>query len=91
MELILMRFGRTLLILIVQAMIKAHQGGVLLTRKQSEAHYLAGGNVMKLVQGMVAAKRAGLDLNLKKASGGDLQGMDLLEAVKSELAKRKTV
>jgi len=90
MELILMRFRRTPPALIVRALIKVHQGGVLLTREQLEAHYLAGGNVMKLVQGMVAAKIAGLKFNFKKASGADLQGVDLLETVKSELSKQKT-
>jgi uncharacterized protein YqfA (UPF0365 family) len=47
-----------------------------------EAHYLAGGNVIKVVNALISANKANLDLSFEKAAAIDLAGRDVLEAVK---------
>jgi uncharacterized protein YqfA (UPF0365 family) len=46
-----------------------------------EAHYLAGGNVVRVVNAMVSADKANIPLSFKRAAAIDLAGRDVLEAV----------
>ena len=46
-----------------------------------EAHYLAGGNVIKVVNALISASKADLGLLFEKAAAIDLAGRDVLEAV----------
>jgi len=46
-----------------------------------EAHFLAGGNVMRVVQSLIAADKASIPLNFKQATAIDLAGRNVLEAV----------
>ncbi len=52
-------------------------------KRDLEAHYLAGGNVMSVISALVAANRANVALDYKMATGIDLAGRDVLDAVKT--------
>jgi len=47
-----------------------------------EAHFLAGGNVIKVINALVSADKANLGLTFERATAIDLAGRDVLEAVK---------
>ena len=60
-QLFLMRIRKVPANLIVQAMIEAHKAGLSeVTRDDLEAHYLAGGNVVKVVHALVSAAKANI-------------------------------
>jgi len=66
---------------IVRAKIMSVQAGLPnVTTNNLEAHYLAGGNVLRVVQSLIAATRARLGLNWDTASAIDLAGRDVLDA-----------
>ncbi len=68
--------------IIVQSKIAAVQSGLdAIDTKDLEAHYLAGGHVVKVVRAMIAADRANLPLDFRTATGIDLAGRDILDAV----------
>lgn len=67
---------------IVRSLISATKAGLDLTASKLEAHYLAGGNVMKVVTALISANKANLDLSFEKAAAIDLAGRDVYEAVK---------
>jgi uncharacterized protein YqfA (UPF0365 family) len=52
-------------------------------KRDLEAHFLAGGNVIRVVRALIAADRAGIDLDFRTAASIDLAGRDLLEAVRT--------
>ena len=68
--------------LIVDAMIQAHKAGIGLSTDVLEAHFLAGGNVMRVVAALVAADKANIALSIQRATAIDLAGRNVLEAVK---------
>jgi len=69
---------------IVRAKIMAVQAKIpLLSSRDVEAHYLAGGNVLNVIRALIAANRAGLNLDFKIATGIDLAGRNVLEAVQT--------
>ena len=76
---------------IVPAKIMAAQAGLNINRKTGisterlEAHYLAGGDVMRVINAIIAAQRAGIDLDFDRASAIDLAGRDVLDAVKTSV------
>jgi len=70
---------------IVLSKIMGVQAGLILTTRDLESHYLAGGNVPKVVRALVAANRANIDLTLKTATAIDLAGRDILEAVQTSV------
>lgn len=76
---------------IVTAKIMAAQAGLNINRRNGistqrlEAHYLAGGDVMKVVTAIIAAQRAGIDLDFDRAAAIDLAGRDVLDAVKTSV------
>ncbi|MEZ6135975.1 MAG: flotillin-like protein FloA [Pirellulaceae bacterium] len=77
--------------IIVHAKIMAAQAGLDITSKNGiltqrlEAHYLAGGNVMKVIQAIIAAHRAGIDLDFDRAAAIDLAGRDVQDAVRTSV------
>ena len=73
---------------IVQSRIASVQAGVDIPRKELEAHYLAGGRVVKVVRAMIAADRANLPLDFRVATGIDLAGRDILDAVEMYVKPR---
>ena len=71
---------------IVRAKIMSVQAGLPnITTNNLEAHYLAGGNVLRVVQSLIAATRARLGLNWDTASAIDLAGRDVLDAVRTSV------
>ena len=70
---------------IVLSKITAIQAGLILTTRDLESHYLAGGSVPTVVRALVAANRANIDLTLKTATAIDLAGRDILEAVQTSV------
>ncbi len=77
--------------IIVNAKIMAAQSGLDITSRNGittqrlEAHYLAGGNVMKVMQAIIAAHRANIDLDFDRASAIDLAGRDVQDAVSTSV------
>lgn len=80
-EIIFMRFRKVPPRLIVESLIMAHKAGLHVETSPMEAHYLAGGNVMRVVQALVAADKASIPLDFTKATAIDLAGRNVLEAV----------
>jgi uncharacterized protein YqfA (UPF0365 family) len=66
---------------VVTARISAVKAGLDISINDLEAHYLAGGNVVKVVNAMISADKANIPLPLKRAAAIDLAGRDVLAAV----------
>lgn len=66
---------------IVISKITAIQAGLVVTTRDLESHYLAGGRVPNVVRALIAANRANIELNFKTATAIDLAGRDILDAV----------
>jgi uncharacterized protein YqfA (UPF0365 family) len=81
LQLIFMRWRKVPPSIIVRAMIEATKAGLVVSRNDLEAHYLAGGHVEKVVHALVSASKANIDLSLKMATAIDLAGRDVFEAV----------
>lgn len=81
-DLIGMRLRKVSPPVIVRSMISATKAGLKVEVSLLEAHYLAGGNVIKVVNALISANKANLDLSFEKAAAIDLAGRDVLEAVK---------
>lgn len=71
--------------LIVDARIRAVKAGLPLTTDNMEAHYLAGGNVIKVVQALIAADKANIELSFQRAAAIDLAGRDVYDAVRTSV------
>jgi uncharacterized protein YqfA (UPF0365 family) len=83
-QLVMMSLRKVNPTVIVRAKIMAVQAGLsVVSTRDCEAHYLAGGNVMRVIQALIASDRAGLNLDFKIATGIDLAGRDVLEAVQT--------
>jgi uncharacterized protein YqfA (UPF0365 family) len=67
---------------VVTARISAVKAGLDFPLNDLEAHYLAGGNVVRVVNAMISADKANIPLPFKRAAAIDLAGRDVLEAVK---------
>lgn len=82
MTLIAMRLRRVPPSTVVTARISAVKAGLDISINDLEAHYLAGGNVVRVVNAMISADKASIPLPFKRAAAIDLAGRDVLEAVK---------
>ncbi len=81
-DLVGMRLRKVSPFIIVKSQITATKAGLDLNIGMLEAHYLAGGNVIKVIQALISASKANLELSFEKAAAIDLAGRDVLEAVK---------
>ncbi len=81
-ELALMRVRKVDPSIIANAMVAATKAGLFLKTKEVEAHYLAGGNVVRVINALISADKANIELDFKAATAIDLAGRDVLEAVK---------
>ncbi len=71
---------------IVDAKIMAVQAGLDdVSTENLEAHYLAGGNILRVVRSLIAAHRAKIELNWNIASAIDLAGRNVLDAVQTSV------
>ena len=82
MTLIGMRLRRVPPATIVTARISAVKAGLSISVDDLEAHYLAGGNVVRVVNALISADKANIAMPFKRAAAIDLAGRDVLEAVK---------
>ncbi len=86
-DLVGMYFRQVRAPIIVNAKIMAAQAGLDISSRNGittprlEAHYLAGGNVMKVITAIIAAHRAEIDLDFDRAAAIDLAGRDVEDAV----------
>ncbi len=91
MSLIGMKFRKVRPEVIVTAKIMAKQAGLEIGKKGGistdmlEAHYLAGGDVMRVINAIIAAQRANIDLDFDRAAAIDLAGRDVMDAVKTSV------
>jgi uncharacterized protein YqfA (UPF0365 family) len=76
-----MRFRKVPAKTIVEAKIMGIKAGLPLSTEELEAHYMAGGHVLRVVQALIAADKANIPLNFKRAAAIDLAGRNVLEAV----------
>jgi uncharacterized protein YqfA (UPF0365 family) len=67
---------------IVNARISAVKAGLDVSINDLEAHFLAGGNVVRVVNALISADKANIVMPFKRAAAIDLAGRDVLEAVK---------
>ncbi len=81
-DLVGMRLRKVPPVIIVRSMITATKAGIKVEQGKLEAHFLAGGNVIKVIQALVSADKANLGLTFERAAAIDLAGRDVLEAVK---------
>lgn len=80
-DLLAMRLRRVPPSIIVNSLITATKAGLKINLDKLEAHYLAGGNVIRLVNALISADKAGIMLNFERAAAIDLAGRNVLEAV----------
>jgi uncharacterized protein YqfA (UPF0365 family) len=66
---------------IVTARISAVKAGLAISVDDLEAHFLAGGNVVRVVQALISADKANIEMPFKRAAAIDLAGRDVLAAV----------
>ncbi len=66
---------------VVTARISAVKAGIDISINDLEAHFLAGGNVVRVVIAMISADKANIPLPFKRAAAIDLAGRNVLEAV----------
>jgi uncharacterized protein YqfA (UPF0365 family) len=77
-----MRLRRVPPAVIVTARISAVKAGLQVSIDNLEAHYLAGGNVVRVIHALISADKANIEMPFKRAAAIDLAGRDVLEAVK---------
>lgn len=76
-----MRFRRVPPTTVVTARISAVKAGLHVPINDLEAHFLAGGDVVKVVNAMISADKANIPMPFQRAAAIDLAGRDVLEAV----------
>ncbi len=81
-DLVGMRLRKVSPFVIIRSLIAATKAGLKLDIGMLEAHYLAGGNVIKVVSALISANKANLPLHFEKAAAIDLAGRDVDQAVK---------
>ena len=81
MTLIAMRLRRVPPSTVVTARISAAKAGLTISINDLEAHFLAGGNVVRVVNAMISADKAAIPLSFQRAAAIDLAGRNVLEAV----------
>lgn len=88
LDLIFMRWRKVPPEIIVKGMVNATKAGLLIDSNMLEAHYLAGGNVMKVVAALISADKANIPLTFKSATAIDLAGRDVFDAVQMSVNPR---
>lgn len=90
LEIIFMEFRKVSAKKIVTCLIAAKQAEVELDTVKLQAHYLAGGDVVKLTQALIAAKRAGVEVDYMMLAGVNLAEGDVFETVREKIAEKVT-
>ncbi len=84
-SIIFMRIRKVSPHVIVNARITAKKAGIDITSDKLEAHYMAGGHVMRVIEAIIAAHKAGINLSFDRACAIDLAGRDVLDAVQTSV------
>jgi uncharacterized protein YqfA (UPF0365 family) len=84
-QLFMMRFRKVNPTVIVTARITAKKAGIDVPTDRLEAHYLAGGHVMRVVNAIIAANKASMPLTFDRSCAIDLAGRDVLAAVQTSV------
>ena len=87
-RLVSMRLRKVPVQTIIEAYVLGRSEGFPIELDLLEAHYLAGGNVLRTVQVVIAANKANVKLDFKEAAALDLAGDGMLEVAKN-IAKNK--
>src|ERR1035437_7298832 len=87
-QLALMRFRKVPPGVITNALINGHKAGLILSRDELEAHFMAGGHVQSVVNALISAEKANIPLNFKLATAIDLAGRDVFDAVQLSVNPR---
>lgn len=80
-DLVAMRLRKVAPAPIVRAAITATKAGIHIDIGKLEAHFLAGGNIIKVIQALISADKANLGLTFERAAAIDLAGRDVFQAV----------
>jgi uncharacterized protein YqfA (UPF0365 family) len=80
-----MRFRKVNATIIVTARITAKKAGIDIITDKLEAHYMAGGHVLRVVTALIAASKANIPLTFDRACAIDLAGRDVLDAVQTSV------
>jgi uncharacterized protein YqfA (UPF0365 family) len=88
LDLIFMRWRKVPPEVIVKGLVNATKAGLVINSDMLEAHYLAGGNVMKVVAALISADKANIPLDFKAATAIDLAGRDVFDAVQMSVNPR---
>ena len=87
-QLALMRFRKVPPGVITNALINGHKAGLVLSRDELEAHFMAGGHVQSVVNALISAEKANIPLTFKLATAIDLAGRDVFDAVQLSVNPR---
>ena len=87
-QLALMRFRKVPPGVITNALINGHKAGLILSRDELEAHFMAGGHVQSVVNALISAEKANIPLTFKLATAIDLAGRDVFDAVQLSVNPR---
>lgn len=87
-RLVSMRLRKVPVQTIIEAYVLGRSEGYPIELDLLEAHYLAGGNVLRTVQAVIAANKANVKLDFKEAAALDLAGDGMIEVAKN-IAKNK--
>lgn len=85
---IFMRFRKVDPNVIVPARITAKKAGIDIRTEALEAHYMAGGHVLRVVHALIAASKADIPLTFDRACAIDLAGRDVVEAVQTSVSPK---
>jgi uncharacterized protein YqfA (UPF0365 family) len=87
-SLIAMRLRKVPPKIILLTMIQSKKAGLDLTADMLEAHYLAGGDIVRVVNALISADKANIELSYQRATAIDLAGRDVLEAVRMSVVPK---
>lgn len=80
-DLVAMRLRKVAPAPIIRGAITSAKAGLPIEINKLEAHFLAGGNIMKVIQALISADKANLGLTFERAAAIDLAGRDVFQAV----------
>jgi uncharacterized protein YqfA (UPF0365 family) len=88
LTMIAMRLRRVPPHIVVGARISAVKAGLDIPIEMLEAHFLAGGDVVKVVNALISADKADMNLGFQRAAAIDLAGRNVLDAVQMSVNPR---
>ena len=89
-QLLGMQFRKVNSRMIVEARILSVKAGIPVETNLLEAHFLSGGNVLRVVQAVIAANKANINLSFAEIAAIDLAGKNVLEAVQMRVNSKVT-